>query len=156
MQVKTEGQSTRVIFSEPYGIPSTSSYETTYRIIAPSIFLKYLKQLNKHLVVGAKVNVEYGLGGVNVNRLGNSTDTNYNYEPQYLKATLAPEVQLMFTKNWGLQANLEIFNVIRYPDSSATFWGGETSYTDYQFSLNPSNIKLGVFFYFGDKETNKK
>ena len=145
-----QGKAESVIF-DPYST-GIGMRETAYRVIEPAIFLKYIHQFNNNLIVGLKMNLAYRTEGIDVSESALPSFSNFNVTNTYLNASLSPEMQFMITNSWGLQLNVDVFNVSKNMQSNFT---RENNNTNYTFNLNPSNLTMGVFVYFGDSGLSK-
>ncbi|MBK8807121.1 MAG: hypothetical protein IPO21_10945 [Bacteroidales bacterium] len=149
--------------------PIPVEYEVVSKQMVPSVFVKYVKKINNFINIGIKTGVAYGIENVNENVIDNDNyiepniipsginENNYvilapnrNTNTKQLNIFLSPEVQLMLTKNIGVQLNFNMFN---YTITKTEKLSTTENTKDYDFNLNPSNWVMGVLFYFGDKKS---
>ncbi len=121
----------------------------TSKSIEPSVFLKYLKPINSRLIFSLKLNLYYGKLYLEQNIQSNTAGgTFFKSENKYHGASFSPELLFLLTKKIGLHVNFRGLNVVK----TEVLPGGLI--TEYDFNLNPSNWKFGVFVLLGKGSVN--
>ncbi|MBK8807120.1 MAG: hypothetical protein IPO21_10940 [Bacteroidales bacterium] len=136
------------------------TYITNSNQIAPLLFIKYVKKLNKFINIGLKSGVAYGRETTHdIDSIVSSSSyneytfiRNNKFNSASLNIFLSPEIQLMVTDNVGLQLNFNMFNYTYFKSSNLFYL--DSSSSEYDFSLKPSNWVMGVFFYLGNKKSS--
>lgn len=102
--------------------------------ITPSLFFSYLKSINSKLILGLRTNIGYSYDNyiiqIQPNNLNHITSVTKNYN---LNLNISPLIQLFLINKLGIQFSYTLFN------------------RDFDFNRNPSDFKLGLFYYFGKK-----
>ncbi len=103
-----------------------------YEEITPSLFLKYLKKLNSKITLGLRANI----GSHYDTQILDLSPNSFNFSSQKNNAniTISPLTQLFLTNKLGIQLSYTLFNV------------------DFDFNRNPSDLKLGLFYYFDKRK----
>lgn len=137
---------------------ATTKIDYTTKLLAPSLFIKYLTSIGDRIFFSIKLNLEYGKetyknnvasynfsANSNAGGYANPTVTKFfaKSSTNHYGASLSPELLFLLTKNVGLHANFNGFN-FRKTDAFAI-----KKTEEYSFNLNPSNWTFGVFVLLG-------
>lgn len=138
----------------PYLPPANLQSSEMLKVdLSPYIYAKYIYPIHEKVNIGVSIRLKYGMQGSKLLSLDgtslNSDSSYITYNTQYFACSVSPELQFMLTKSIGLQGSFDLFNIQR--DTQAYF-GNENSVLQFDFSLNPSTWKFGIFLYFGRKE----
>ncbi len=128
-------QQDKITFIEVVNL-STGAENIKFRFIdkkvTPSLFLKYLKTINSKITLGVRTNVGYqydtDIIDISPNTIKVKVQTNE------INITVSPLTQLFLTNKLGIQLSYTLFNV------------------DFDFNRNPSDLKLGLFYYFDKRK----